>query len=482
MMGHRISPGSLSAFTVLTGLLGWMAPAGADDDLRNATCQVGGYDAYVGNITGSIANYDVDEAPDGSGEFYDALSLPITTCNLGVVPLPWVVNTPNTPAFAMNLFRVSQERIVQIGQGWVHFGILPLQQATCCACTPVGGAALGGGCSTADSASIHGHQAVAGPKADINPLTGVFPAPASSPPYQAGTTARRLRAKLNELTSTDSYFVEVQVIHPSETPEATRNNVSRRRAVISGTANERTFLLTDTVAAGKPGIGAWSQLAADVVEVEFFDPAIGQAYVSARVTQIAEDLWRYEYAVQNTTVARAFGSISIPRAPQVSVDNFYFHDVDYADGDGLGGVSRDGADWPAVVTTGALEWATTPHALDPNANALRWGTLYNFGFDSNFPPCEGDITLSLFEPGTPASVTVTSVIPGCDAGPPDGDYTSDGVVDVVDYAYFADCMAGPQSSPAPVLQGSSAAACLATFDFNTDGDVDSQDYATFAGL
>lgn len=478
--GHRSAFWIVGIVVAAAGLISH-APARGDDGLRSTTCGEQAYDIFIGGITGSIANYAAEQVPAASGVYYDAVSLPITTCNLGQQPLSWTVNSTTTPAFGMNLFRVSADRVEQIGQGWVHFGILPLQAAVCCTCTPVGGSMLGPGCSNSDAATIMGHQPTAGPKVDVNPLTGAFPAMPSSPPY-SGTTARRLRARVTDLTGfAGSYLAEVQAIHPSEDPSAARNNVSYRRVTVSANGNERAFLLADSIVAGEPAIRAWAAMTPGVVETEVFLPEVGLAWVAARAVEVEAGRWHYEYAVQNVTIARAIQSISIPRGPGAAAGNFSFHDVDYADGDGINGVTRAGTDWPALSLNEAIVWATTPFATNPNANALRWGTLYNFGFDSTTPPCEGEITLTLFEPGSPATLAVSTIVPGCSVTP-DGDYDNNGQVNLADYAHFADCMAGPQSPPAPVIQGSSAGACLAAFDFNTDGDVDSQDYATFAGL
>ncbi len=66
--------------------------------------------------------------------------------------------------------------------------------------------------------------------------------------------------------------------------------------------------------------------------------------------------------------------------------------------------------------------------------------------------------------------------------PPPGDGNHDGEVDLDDYPFFADCMAGPNETPAPVLPGRSAADCLHDFDFDADDDVDLADFAAFSAL
>ncbi|MFH0982293.1 MAG: M28 family peptidase [Planctomycetota bacterium] len=59
-----------------------------------------------------------------------------------------------------------------------------------------------------------------------------------------------------------------------------------------------------------------------------------------------------------------------------------------------------------------------------------------------------------------------------------GDFDGDGDVDLADYAVFADCMAGPETTPAPAPPAT-AQDCLNVFDFDVDSDVDLTDFAGF---
>ena len=63
--------------------------------------------------------------------------------------------------------------------------------------------------------------------------------------------------------------------------------------------------------------------------------------------------------------------------------------------------------------------------------------------------------------------------------PPPGDGDHDGDVDLDDYPFLADCLAGPHATPAPALPARSAADCLHDFDFDADEDVDLADFASF---
>lgn len=54
-----------------------------------------------------------------------------------------------------------------------------------------------------------------------------------------------------------------------------------------------------------------------------------------------------------------------------------------------------------------------PYAQNPDANALRWDTVYNFRFECTAAPVMGVATLGLFKPGaTTAPVTAAAVVPG----------------------------------------------------------------------
>ncbi len=59
-----------------------------------------------------------------------------------------------------------------------------------------------------------------------------------------------------------------------------------------------------------------------------------------------------------------------------------------------------------------------------------------------------------------------------------GDFECDGVIDLDDYAAFADCMAGPDEAPDPTPPALPER-CLETFDFDFDDDVDAADFAEF---
>ncbi len=62
-----------------------------------------------------------------------------------------------------------------------------------------------------------------------------------------------------------------------------------------------------------------------------------------------------------------------------------------------------------------LTWKSETFAENPNANAIRWGTLYNFRFDSLIPPTTGTATIGFFKTGAPVSVAID--VPAASSGP-----------------------------------------------------------------
>ena len=53
---------------------------------------------------------------------------------------------------------------------------------------------------------------------------------------------------------------------------------------------------------------------------------------------------------------------------------------------------------------GDLTWNSETFAQNPNANAIRWGTMYNFRFDADQPPVDVNATVGFFKNGEPIEV------------------------------------------------------------------------------
>src|SRR4029077_9557184 len=71
-----------------------------------------------------------------------------------------------------------------------------------------------------------------------------------------------------------------------------------------------------------------------------------------------------------------------------------------------GDLGFSNAPWTTNQTASALSWSSETILCNANANAIRWGTLYNFRFDSNRPPQAANATIGFFKTGSPITVAI----------------------------------------------------------------------------
>jgi hypothetical protein len=342
-----------------------------------------------------------------------AFAIGNNTCNQGTCQANWNASTGEHPVFAQNMFRLKDDRFEQIGQSWVKHGFTALQQTLCSSvCRAASsGSYLGVNCSDPYSASLNGSQARLGPKFEVNPATGVFPYPPTNGSQTGDTIYKRLQVHNSDLDPAlnpgAKYFVEIQVVaHDDATGLNQQNNATYRPVNVTAVAGAFDIALTAGASQRqKAAIEAWGALDPSVVTTNITDGANGRIVVAAKATSLFAT-WRYEYAVQNLTSARAIRSFRVPIPAGALVRNVGFHDVDYHSGEPF-----SGTDWTATVDANFVTWTTDSWATNPNANALRWGTLYNFRFDINVAPVTDDVRLDLFTPGSPGSVTASILTP-----------------------------------------------------------------------
>lgn len=408
----------------------------AGEDCDDGSAENGGANScctssctFSGEVPDVIVGDLSDTTRYGTVSGITAYSIGTTSCNLGSCWLNWIAGTQEHPAIGQGLYRLMNGRFEQVGQSWLKHGFTALTGSVCSAsCVhPPNGSHLGVNCSDPYVSSLNGTQTSLGPKNDVNPNTGLFLYPDTRINLTGNAIYKRLQVHDTDLNPALNagalYFGEGQyVTHDDATAKNNANNASYRPASVTGTTTF-TLSLTGSTVRQQSAIRAWKATDPTVTEVNVSAPE-GLFILSAKATSLGGGQFHYEYAVQNLTNNRGAQSFTVPIPPGAVITNTGFHDVDYHSN--VAGELYDGTDWPATVASGSVTWATTPYATNQLANALRWGTLYNFRFDANVAPGTGPVTIGLFKPGSPTTATATTVTPGACLGAPDGTACNDG--------------------------------------------------------
>ncbi len=398
--------------------------------LRPENGTVPGPDVVVGDLTG-LAQFG------SSSGTQVGLAVGTDSCNFGTVDLNWFANPSNDhPTIPQNLYRMSggpsnDGRFEQVGQSSVKHAFTALTQNLCAlGCNGVGGSRLGSGCSDPYSASLNSGPSL-GSRAWINPYTGFYPRNDSATPNNSHTghthlgPSHRILTEIADLSTTlnpgASYYAEGQYVTPHEyvwcqsnpTQCNMNNNVSYRKYTVTGTGSPFSFAQAGTTQRAKPAINAWT--GASFVAIEPAPGADGIAIVGYKVTNPSPGVWHYEYAVYNQNLDRGIQSFNVPTGSGVNLSNLGFHAPPQHPGwtaDGTtGNAGFSSTPWASLQSGSSVTWSSETFAVNDNANALRWGTLYNFRFDSNRPPQMVDATIGFFKTGNSMTVRIQGPAP-----------------------------------------------------------------------
>ncbi|HMJ09628.1 MAG TPA: carboxypeptidase-like regulatory domain-containing protein, partial [Pyrinomonadaceae bacterium] len=403
------------------------------DTLPSLTPESGtvpGPDVIVGDLNG-LAQFG------GSSGTQVGLAVGTDSCNFGVENLHWFALPDNDhPVIPQNMYRMSggatnDERFEQIGQSNVKHAFTALTNNICnLGCNGVGGPNLGSGCSDPYVSSLNAGPNL-GSRAWINPFSGAYPRgdSATNPNNHSGHShagpSHRIVTEINDLNTSlnvgATYYAEAQYITPHEYTWCLAhpgqcnmyNNVSYRKYNVSGTGSPFSFSPAASTVRSKSAVTAWP--GASFVDV-IPEPGVdGVSVVAYKVTNPSAGVWHYEYAVYNQNLDRAIQSFSVPAGAGVTLNNVGFHAPPQQPGwtfDGtVGNTGFSSTPWAQSQAGGAMTWSSETLAQNPNANAIRWGTMYNFRFDSNRPPQLSTATVGFLKTGAPITIQVMAPTP-----------------------------------------------------------------------
>ncbi len=416
-----------------------------------------------------------------------AYSIGTDACNIGDFPAMWIQGGPQHPVIAQNMYRLKNGRFEQIGQSFLKYGFQSLNSPGCGTCVqpPLGGAQLGVGCSDVYGAGYNGGQGNLGPRSTCNGTTGVYVSPPPPPP--GNVIGQRLQVFTSDidpaLNAGAQYFGEAHYVTADDAQwtlagaPATNglNNATYQRLLFANTTSAPT--LSGPVHQMSPAIQAWRDVdpavsiaVADYVDTSLPGPGIVcRFWIAGRATDNGNGTWHYEYAVHNLNADRSGGSFSVPIPLGVGVANVGFHGVFAHSGEPYPNTATNPDNWAGSVVSGTLMWSAPEPFVAPNgnnANALRWGTMYNFRFDASTPPTAAGgraVSIGLFKPGTPTAISAALIGPSSACAAVDFDGVGGITVEDI-FAYLGAFFAGDPRA-----------------DFNHFGGISVQDIFDFLG-
>ena len=341
-------------------------------------------------------------------------------CNPGTVGIPWsAAMQSNHPKFGFLLVRVSGGKIEQIND-WSfckHAFTSTNYSGACGTCTTPGGSVMGVGCSDTYGAGNNADRYWLGPPAEIDPWLGTWnpvgsyfdrgdPAVTGAGAVDgvrtlSGTQTNAFDAVKNRMTVREAdlltagaqYFYAIQLIHQGE-PVANRgDNLASRGCTPSYSGSSWSFPNNASAMTHGSVLTRWPGAEVNVGQNGNDD---GRFFVGCVVTPLGGGNYHYEYAVHNVDNNRGGAAFRVPIDAGAVASNFTFGDIDTN----------------ALNEWGAARIGNEVVFTAPASNPLNWGTIYNFGFDANFAPGSGMVTLDEARLGPGAlSVGVGAKVP-----------------------------------------------------------------------
>ena len=331
-----------------------------------------------------------------------AYAIGTTSCNIGSEPVNWCDNPGGCgalddrqhPVIAQNLYRLKNGRFEQIGMSWLKHGFVSTNSFAndcrgsaneTCQSPPLGGDQLGIGCTDTYGAGLNGSRPL-GLRSEVNPTTGFFPFPETFVPT-TNVIDQRMQVEevdLNPgLNAGATYWGEGQYISDNDALQGNPFNNASYAPVSVGAAPNYNLSLGSTVRE-RFAIERWplSDPTVKLVNLNYPSSPVQRFILARKVTTPSPGVWHWEIAIRNVNSVLAMGSLTIDFPAGATISNVGFKDIDHHSGEPYATT-----DWTPTIDDGGtrVSWGTEAFAQNQNANALRWGTMFNFWFDVTSP-------------------------------------------------------------------------------------------------
>ncbi len=357
-----------------------------------------------------------------------AASMMNEMCNPGSVTIPWfAAMQTNHPKFGFIMVRVANDKIEQVSD-WSfckHAFISTNSPSSCGSCVPAGGGTVMGiGCSDIYGVGNNNDRTTLGPPSELNPWLGTWGATGSyfdiGDPAQAGYPAsangayslntsgfdnvknRVIMREQDLITPGAKYYYGIHLMHEGEAVANRGDNLAHRGCNPVFGGSTWTFANNGDAQQWGTVLQRWNGATIGSGQNGNDD---GRFFVAVKTTALGGGQYHYEYAIHNVDNNRAGATFRLPIDPAAVASNFTFGDID----------TNAANDWTAARVGNEVVFSA------PAGNALRWNTIYNFGFDANYQPGFGNASIdeAFVGPGG-LTVTVNTKVP---AGPPAAEYS-----------------------------------------------------------
>ena len=404
------------SYTIRLGT-SFLAGAGGTGSFEVTFAQCPFPDEGANVVGGELANVIAWGAVGGTS----AYSVGTTACNLGDEELLWIGTTEEHPVAGHNLYRLEGGRFEQIGMSWVKHAFAAFQRDLCCTCIASSSiSSLGVGCSDPYSAATNGVQVSLGPRGEVNAFDGSFPFPPglqSGMPQPTDAIARRLQVATADmdpaLHPTAEYFIEVVYAAPDDAAAGNAfDNASYRPYSRGLPGSNGVFGLSPVgiTERGRPALHAWAAAVPSVRLEEVRLPGDGAFWIASDAIDEGGGTWRYEVALFNLNSHRGIAAIGLPGGVNP-------RDLTMSFPRSHSGETRKNLSWDTSINGDFAVFVAPSYAVDPDANAILWGTCFSFSYRSDAPPMDGAANVVMFRGPGPALVTMPVIAPQAAGAP-----------------------------------------------------------------